>query len=597
MTESCPLSSLRFANSDGLIKALGRSPPVSPRRSSAGSVPLDDRFFTLETEFNVGGYDRTFADDDDFKSTIQRLDLSGNKPNSVAEFSSMKAWQKEKILEALESFRPKYKFPHSEVTPLQSIEGAIDWASVKGVERSDTGSEGILFVELPNKRAVCVKCPAQVAGEVFGMRLCQRLRIRCPHFRVVKSNTAEGRLLFDSLCKCDANGPNAENSVQAMLSKAPLFIVIEYLQAMELGNKIAPVSNEWSKQVFGLAPGDPSEALGAHGKRILRFCGSLLVFDVLVNNYDRLPCMWSNQGNPGNIMFTARGEPISIDNMPCCFSGEFVKEYLKRVTHLVQLVAQVNFETREFKRVRKFFHTGCPEGHGWTGLGIDIGEAGTVEVQRGFLDTVRSLVGDGQGHNNPLDLRELSSLVSDLQSSLPLENGQNDYGFHTINLDFIAKVYKALRDGLQSARTRHSLKFGAVDLETLMVVQSGATRSEAYVEYNGRRHVLHRSQTAPADYAQTDTAPRRARVATLSYGRSTTCPGEWNLDAHKAEDLDVQQAEDTDGHKAEDEASTPMQDVEEEELERLANCLYERLRQRAQILQQFKEHLQDAMED
>jgi len=31
--------------------------------------------------------------------------------------------------------------------------------------------------------------------------------------------------------------------------------------------------------------------------------GELLAFDLLINNYDRLPLVWNNTGNSGNIIF------------------------------------------------------------------------------------------------------------------------------------------------------------------------------------------------------------------------------------------------------------------------------------------------------
>jgi len=33
--------------------------------------------------------------------------------------------------------------------------------------------------------------------------------------------------------------------------------------------------------------------------------GQLLAFDLLINNYDRLPLVWTNTGNSGNILFSA----------------------------------------------------------------------------------------------------------------------------------------------------------------------------------------------------------------------------------------------------------------------------------------------------
>jgi hypothetical protein len=50
-----------------------------------------------------------------------------------------------------------------------------------------------------------------------------------------------------------------------------------------------------SRHLFG-------HELDERGKTRLRELGRLLALDAVLNNSDRLPLMWNNQGNAGNIM-------------------------------------------------------------------------------------------------------------------------------------------------------------------------------------------------------------------------------------------------------------------------------------------------------
>jgi hypothetical protein len=49
--------------------------------------------------------------------------------------------------------------------------------------------------------------------------------------------------------------------------------------------------------------------------RVWHVLGRLMGFDVLINNFDRLPLAWSNEGNLGNVMLsTVLDGPVGIDH-------------------------------------------------------------------------------------------------------------------------------------------------------------------------------------------------------------------------------------------------------------------------------------------
>jgi len=247
-----------------------------------------------------------------------------------------------------------------------------------------------------------------------------------------------------------------------MIGRRPLLLVIEYVKAVELANVYPPRSLDWSAEVFGLSQDRPGESLSEHGRAVLRTLGTLIAFDMIINNFDRLPCIWENGGNAGNIMFEmATGDPLSIDNMVCCIPPEnemASSKYLERVRQIVLDVARSpEREHSEFARIRNFLREGCVDGHGWIGLGIEVGFVGTLEVQNGFLNLVHFAVyGDGGEEGGGITQEWLEGIRDALLRYLPGDDPLHDapvhmYGFGTIHPKFCASVVDAFRSALTQA--------------------------------------------------------------------------------------------------------------------------------------------------
>jgi hypothetical protein len=272
-----------------------------------------------EYQWTVAGYAQALPTEEDFTAAFMSLDITrGWEPITRAGFNAMPSWKQKQLVDALQA--PPlytYKFPHKDVEPLADIHN-VNWAACVGVERSDAGSEGILFVELDGKKAVCVKSPVKAAAEMYGTMLCQRLSLRCPQMRLVGPRSEEHSLIVNSLKAMDAKRPEVERKVHTMLKSSHLLLVVEYVQGVELADKFPPHSENWTRGAFGLPSDKTSGQLNFDGKGVLRFLGAVAAFDMMINNFDRLPCIWDNRGNPGNIMFTGDGHPNSIDNMVCC---------------------------------------------------------------------------------------------------------------------------------------------------------------------------------------------------------------------------------------------------------------------------------------
>jgi len=110
-------------------------------------------------------------------------------------------------------------------------------------------------------------------------------------------------------------------------------------------------------------------------------------------------------------------------------------------------------EHAAFAQVRNFLCKGCVQGHGWPGLGVDVGEQGTLEVQQGFLDAIRrAAIGVAPSGSACLpisqeqlakDLSELESLIGNRLESV------GAMGLEKIDCDFCTSVVDIFRTALQ----------------------------------------------------------------------------------------------------------------------------------------------------
>jgi len=99
-----------------------------------------------------------------------------------------------------------WKFDHINASPVPDLK-SIDWDSgIKGSERSESGAEGVFFVELNSGGVVVVKGPKSVAEEFFTNLLALKLGICVPRLRVVCRDGIEGTKLVNGILQTDKLG-------------------------------------------------------------------------------------------------------------------------------------------------------------------------------------------------------------------------------------------------------------------------------------------------------------------------------------------------------------------------------------------------------
>jgi hypothetical protein len=111
--------------------------------------------------------------------------------------------------------------------------------------------------------------------------------------------------------------------------------------------------------------------------------GTVLLFDLLVNNFDRIPMgsVWGNYGNPGNIIVGKNGEVFIIDQTITSIQNEAkLQEYLSKINQLIKLSATE--QLLQFESVQKSIFN-------WTN--VNIGEDDLKKVQEGFAFALKEL--------------------------------------------------------------------------------------------------------------------------------------------------------------------------------------------------------------
>lgn len=384
--------------------------------------------------------------------------------------------------------KPAYSMNRSELHPLKDI-ASIEWERSIGVERSDEGTDGVLFVELPNSMCVCVKSPGSIAAEMYGAWMAKRLGVPTPGVRLVDRNSEEGQriianLTSDRLCSRQLG---LRSKVERVVLK-PHLLVMQYIKGYPLDYAVHGTSfcETFVKNKFAACGEDDKEQseeaseLHAVGKLNCRILGRILGFDVLINNFDRLPCIWNNRGNAGNIIFqgdagtehvdcvnlAAPHTALGIDNMVSCIdAGKFPDQhaaYLGRASTLLKDLLSAVFQddsgsdvaktgttgpalpgtpgsgTTGLPRVREFLQKGTQDG-GWPGTGFDIGESGAEEIQQGFLRCMAAFAS--------VPKHELDAVKETLHETFKDAMTEHcTWGLERIHPEFILRIASAMHE-------------------------------------------------------------------------------------------------------------------------------------------------------
>lgn len=313
--------------------------------------------------------------------------------------------------------------------------------SVKSVHRSKSGSLGVYFAVLKNGRTIALKPPAHsMASEVVASVTAIALGVYTPKFFVLRNNNDYSYDMLECLKAVDPS-----KAIVARLFDQAFIIHKEYIR----GCIISDLPVYFPKFSF------ESE----EGKQLLQDMGKMLALDIFMNNSDRLPLIWNNQGNAGNVfvelLYGDYNAPVSFKlvNLDCqlrsidkkMYPSEY-ETYFKRVQVFLNKVFAFEWEQRirsdqdvvklmgEFHHVVQILRT-------WMKIDIDIVPSAHI-LFTSFRDTLRSFHGNSECSGKILDAINLSfDYLNNLEPERIVITGLTG-----INREYLVEMMKLISD-------------------------------------------------------------------------------------------------------------------------------------------------------
>eukprot|EP01087_Luapelamoeba_hula_P011633 TRINITY_DN3179_c0_g1_i1.p1 TRINITY_DN3179_c0_g1~~TRINITY_DN3179_c0_g1_i1.p1 ORF type:complete len:359 (-),score=71.42 TRINITY_DN3179_c0_g1_i1:61-1137(-) len=315
--------------------------------------------------------------------------------------------------------------PVNESDPSADVTQPINWDEASSYARSAEGAAGVFFVTV-NGGVVVVKGTMTVVQETFSTRLAQLLNIRVPQIRVVNHYDDEMASLRRNIARlAEIIGPADLIKVERELDR-PFVLLMEFTGGKDL-ETLPRSSAAW---LLGMKA-DQKENLR------LRALGNLAALDMLTNNWDRIPFVWDNSGNWKNVILhkSEKGwELVGIDHgFTAIVIPEGMEKYTARVnTYVSKLVKQPSKEASETKSVREILR-----GH----TTYDIGEAGSVEIQRGIMDVVSTVTS--------MQKEEFEKLRAEVAAMAKEDsNSVWEQGMNTIDTNFLWSIVQVFSNCL-----------------------------------------------------------------------------------------------------------------------------------------------------
>eukprot|EP01112_Ceratiomyxa_fruticulosa_P000535 TRINITY_DN10489_c0_g1_i1.p1 TRINITY_DN10489_c0_g1~~TRINITY_DN10489_c0_g1_i1.p1 ORF type:complete len:426 (+),score=75.72 TRINITY_DN10489_c0_g1_i1:76-1278(+) len=230
-----------------------------------------------------------------------------------------------------------------------------DWDLAEGFTPSETGSEGVYFVQFPGNTALVIKSSSTLIGDMFAYEISKFAHINTPSFRIVRYIVdVDFKKITRTFERLDLKNPPGKQCSWIRSLDRPIFMVMEFVK----GEHLHSISKE---SLFGVNP----RVLSNKGIQVLREIGKISSFDVLINNWDRLPLLWNNDGNDGNIMFVVDKNSKDLDyNVVAIDSSltsidpslkENFSEYIDKIKTIFNELCEYFGEPKFFDGVRTEF--------------------------------------------------------------------------------------------------------------------------------------------------------------------------------------------------------------------------------------------------
>jgi len=301
-----------------------------------------------------------------------------------------------------------------------------------------------------DKSVVAVKGSSTVAADIFAMELGLITGTRVPKYRLVRSGVDDDFVVMSrKLSELDENNHPLQRRRHTKLFEHPVLTIMEFIAKGKALGDIQPFS------IFG------ENDLTKEGANVLMETARMTVFDMVINNWDRIPLIWDNTGNPDNILFTKyktrHVHPVAIDSTvtsidPAMFDESFL-EYLDKVRYIINEICQGAGVNEVFEGVRDSFEITASEKKPSLENFRDFFKATTdcdiITEMGGFQAILAGLI-EGIVAFSKITKENLEKIRDDVEKRITeglLETGltADSLALYKVNIDFLESVVELMR--------------------------------------------------------------------------------------------------------------------------------------------------------
>lgn len=295
-----------------------------------------------------------------------------------------------------------------------TIHADIIWSEASEMMFCHGGSGGVFLLKFA-AGALCVKVEACKPEALFAQRLANALNIRTPWMRAVLPASSEHAAITSALYN---TVPTFEDD-RLQLSRSKRcqgYTVMEYVDGCSM---MGMPAHEYLKQEM-------------HNAELWHGLGKLLGLDLLINNFDRMPLAWSNDGNLANIMLGSRmSMAVGIDqSVQPITHPSGLQDYLSRVSAAC-LEARDGYG-KSFERVKQSVYNNTL---------IEMSATEVSSLRQGCLDLVTEVV-------RLASSGEIESILEDISKDVSSELGSSSEIVHSC-CAFAQEVIHTLHDTLK----------------------------------------------------------------------------------------------------------------------------------------------------
>jgi hypothetical protein len=340
----------------------------------------------------------------------------------------MKGYKKK--LDRIVTLVPSWVFSGSISTTI-SIDNLV-WSSAIGFQRSEGGSTGVIFVGWPEHKVAVLKGSSTVMADYFAYQIGRWCDIPLVKISLISFPSPNFHEIFKTLDELDKQKSENKRNQHSIMKEMPIIMLMEFVKGKEFS----------VPGVCDLLCSD-----NVNGQKRCYQLGRLIMFDVFINNWDRLPIIWdSKEGNIDNILFLESDQTpiIGIDQSVTCIIKENQSHYLNKIRQLL-----TELHTFDFGKLQNFpFATKIQEfilSH--QDLKFDIGRFGLrsawIGMMQGTIDIIKNVTAD----RLKTEYKNLNEQVEGVFKNMVAgKDEQSRYGLNRVDVEFLVMVLNVFKE-------------------------------------------------------------------------------------------------------------------------------------------------------